>query len=328
MFKAHATVIAQPRPACYPLHMLVLLQLVSGTLLLYAGAECLVRGGAALALRIGVTPLVVGLTIVAFGTSSPELVVSFNAARHHDTAIVLGNVIGSNIANLALVLGLAALLRPLSVERQVIRREVPIMTALTILLGFFLWNGTLGRLEGALLVLILIFYTWFSIYLSRKEQVEAPKLATLSASAGTALVVVGALLLAPGATLFVTGAVSVATWFGLSPFVIGLTVVAIGTSLPEIATSLIAAAKGEGDLAVGNAVGSNVFNILFILGISALFFVIDGAEVHPIDWFMLLGVAVIMLPIMRTGFIISRLEGALLVTGYAVYIGWLVIRGG
>ncbi len=355
--------------------MLTAFQLLAGIALLYAGAEMLVRGGASLALRVGITPLVVGLTVISFGTSSPELVVSFKAAMDHDSAIALGNVIGSNIANIALVLGLAALIRPIRVERQVIRREVPIMLLASVILCVMLWNGRLGRLEGGLLFAALIAYTIFSIRLSRAElRLSTPTGGTASVRSGddtevvpplspahlhggtgsvpselghdqdrddtavvppvgnetppktyttpwsAALIILGLVLLLPGAHIFVLGAVTVAEWLGVSAFVIGLTVVAIGTSLPEVATSMVASFKGEGDMAVGNAIGSNIFNIFCILGLSALFFGVAGNGVAWIDLGVMLGVALISLPILRTGFVIDRWEGAALLVAYAGYL--------
>jgi cation:H+ antiporter len=309
--------------------MITVLYLVAGSLMLYGGAEFLVRGGAALALRMGVTPLLIGLTVVSFGTSSPELVVSFKAALEHDSAIALGNVIGSNIANIALVLGLSALVRPLRVKRQVVRRELPIMCGVSLLLCALLWNSRLGRWEGLLLTVGLIAYVGFSVRLARKDanqNADDMPVHRYRAPVSVGLVLLGLGLLAPGAQLFVTGAIHVATHFGLSPLVIGLTVVAVGTSLPEIATSVVAAAKGEGDLAIGNAVGSNIFNILFILGVASLCFGVEGAGMHWADLAVMLAFAFVALPIMHSGFIIQRWEGALLLVGYAGYITYLLQR--
>lgn len=295
--------------------------------MLYAGAEFLVRGAAALALRVGISALVVGLTVISFGTSAPELIVSFNAAMKYDSAIALGNVVGSNIANIALVLGLAAMIKPLRVELQVIRREVPFMLVVTLLLCAMLWNGELAQWEGGLLFSGIIVYTAFSVYWSRKAGRDDAAVRSLSKQRwwlGALSVLAGLLLLLPGAQLFVLGAVTVAERLGLSAFVIGLTVVAIGTSLPEIAASVVAAFRGEGDLAIGNAIGSNVFNILFILGLTALVFGIDAGGISMIDFAVMVGVAIISLPIMRTGFVISRWEGALLVLGYVAYMVYLL----
>ncbi len=304
--------------------MITAIQLLGGVLMLYIGAEFLVRGAAALALRVGISALVVGLTVISFGTSAPELVVSFDAAMKYDSAIALGNVVGSNIANIALVLGLAAIIKPLHVELQVIRREAPLMLVITLLLCAMLWNGELAQWEGGLLFAAIIAYAVFSVYWSRKtgrdDDASVRSLNKQRWWLSALSVVIGLVLLLPGAHLFLMGAVTVAERMGLSTFVIGLTVVAIGTSLPEIAASVVAAFRGEGDLAIGNAIGSNVFNILFILGITALVFGIDASGISMLDFAVMVGVAAISLPIMRTGFVISRWEGVLLVAGYAAYI--------
>lgn len=310
--------------------MVTAFHLLTGILLLYVGAETLVRGSASLALRMGISPLVVGLTIISFGTSAPELVVSFKAAMNHNSPIALGNVIGSNIANIALVLGLAALIRPIQVERQVVRREIPIMLLASIILCAMLWNGRLGRLEGLFLILVLIAYTAFSIRQSRNEQRHTgpqERRATRSARISAGMMVLGLALLVPGSHLFVRGAVSVAEWLSVSAFVIGLTVVAIGTSLPEIATSTVAALKKEGDMAVGNAVGSNIFNIFCILGLTALVFEVEGNGIAWLDLGVMLAVALVSLPIMRTGFRINRWEGAGLLAAYVLYLTHLLQRG-
>ena len=308
--------------------MITAIQLIGGVLMLYIGAEFLVRGAAALALRIGVSALVVGLTVVSFGTSSPELIVSFNAAMKYDSAIALGNVVGSNIANIALVLGLAAMIKPLRVELQVIRREVPLMLIVTLLLCAMLWNGELAQWEGGMLFAGIIVYAGFTVYWSRKtggaDDAAVRSLSKQRWWISALSVLAGLVVLLPGAQLFVLGAVTVAERMGLSTFVIGLTVVAIGTSLPEIAASVVAAFRGEGDLAIGNAIGSNVFNILFILGLTALVFGVDGSGISMIDFAVMVGLAVISLPIMRTGFVINRWEGALLVIGYVAYVVYLL----
>jgi cation:H+ antiporter len=306
-------------------------QIVFGLIGLYFGADWLVRGGAALALRLGVTPLVVGLTVISFGTSAPELIVNVNAALAHDSAIALGNVIGSNIANLALVLGFAALIRPLRVQQQVIRREVPVMLLATFMLCAMLWNARISRLEGTVLALSLVLYLLISIRQGRTTGADtiAPleDVNAVPRARAILLVVGGLALLLPGAHLFVLGAVTVAEFFQLSPLVIGLTVVAIGTSLPEIATSAVAAYKGEGDLAIGNAVGSNIFNIFCVLGLTSLIFAVSGEGVSWIDLGVMIGIALVSLPIMHTGFVISRTEGAFLLLGYGLYMVYLARTG-
>lgn len=312
------------------LHALLLIGI--GSILLYAGAEGLVRGSASLALRLGVTPLAVGLVVVAFGTSSPELVVSVKAALAGNSAISLGNIIGSNICNIALILGLASLVRPLRVQVQVVRREVPIMIGVTAILWLFLLDGTLSRLEGSILILGLLGYVLFSFISARREN------ARLQGSIGTeevpgmsrhlwldVLLVGGGLgVLVLGTDIFLGGALSLAGLLGLSQAVIGLSVVAVGTSLPELATSIVASIRGEGDIAVGNVVGSNVFNILAVLGIAALIMPLKATGFQVQDYLILLATSVAVLPLMRTDWRLDRWEGGLLLAVYLFYIWSLV----
>ncbi|WP_290650522.1 calcium/sodium antiporter [Aquisalimonas sp.] len=308
------------------------LQLVAGLTLLYFGAEWLVRGASALGLRLGLTPLVIGLTVVAFGTSAPELAVSLEAGLAGRGAIALGNVIGSNIANIALILGIAALVRPLSVQAQVIRIEVPLMIGASLLLCALLWNGVLGRVEGAGLVLALVTYVVYSVRAARAETnaIVTAEYADLVPAAVrplwhyALLAVVGLALLVTGANLLVDASVEIARHFGLREALIGLTIIAVGTSLPELATSAVASRRGEGDIAVGNVLGSNLFNILCVLGLAAFVVPLAVGDVSWVDLGVMVGFALVALPVLRSGFVISRIEGALLLTGYAVYLGWLV----
>ncbi|HEX2101894.1 MAG TPA: calcium/sodium antiporter, partial [Candidatus Synoicihabitans sp.] len=258
------------------------LLLISGLLILTGGAHALVKGGAGLALRFGLTPLVIGLTVMAYGTSSPEVVVSAQAALRERPAIAIGNVIGSNLCNLALILGVCALVRPLTAVAAVIRREVPILIGVTVVAALVLIDGRLQPWEGVALLVGLVAYTWTTVQGARREaggladqeyaQELGPK-PKLGLAIG--LTIGGLALLVLGSDLFVRGAITIAQSFGLSEIVIGLTVVAVGTSLPELATSLVAAIKGETDVAIGNVVGSNMFNILGILGLVA---VLGGGE--------------------------------------------------
>ncbi|GIV61422.1 MAG: sodium:calcium antiporter [Rhodothermaceae bacterium] len=305
---------------------MTVLLILSGLVLLVLGAEGLVRGSVGLALRLGLTPLVIGLTVVAFGTGSPELVVSLRAALDGESGLALGNVVGSNIANIALILGLSALIRPMNVQLQVIRREIPIMIGATLLLGQFLLNGHVGRLEGAMLVLGIIAYTGVTYRLARQETKETPFDEEMPATPAQpvwvslllAILGLGGLLL--GARLFVAGAVTLAETLGVSRAVIGLSVVAVGTSLPELATSVVAAIRREGDVAIGNVVGSNIFNILAILGVTALVQPIPALDLRPLDFGAMLLVSLIILPLMHSGFRLNRLEGGLLLIGYAAYL--------
>lgn len=309
------------------------LLMVAGLALLYAGAEALVRGSVSVALRFGISPLVIGLTVVAFGTSSPELAVSVKAALGGNGAISAGNVIGSNIANVALILGVAALIKPLQVNAQVIKVDIPIMICASIATVLMLSDGYIGRVKGAILVSGIFAYICLSIYLARREKnksVHSVFDASLPARLRAAwldplFIGAGFVVLVLGSELLVSGAVTLATEAGLSKAFAGLTIVAVGTSLPELATSVVAAAKNEGDIAVGNVVGSNIFNLLCILGVSALVHPIMATGIHVSDLLIMSGLAVLTLPVMRTGFRISRKEGCLLLAAYSGYIAYLLI---
>ncbi|MBF0278803.1 MAG: calcium/sodium antiporter [SAR324 cluster bacterium] len=306
--------------------------LIGGFFILVVGAEALVRGSSALALRLGVTPLLIGLTIVAFGTSSPELVVSIKASLGGNGAIALGNVIGSNIANIALILGITALISPITITTQVIRQEIPIMIIVSVLLWLLLWDGTLERWEGAILFCGILFYLGFSYFSARgennpdlaKEFAEGVPKVKGKAWVAVALVTVGLSMLIGGGKLFVDGAIALAEFFGISQAIIGLTIVAVGTSMPELATSVMAAIKKEGDLAVGNVVGSNIFNILGILGIAALVHPLLSQDFSSVDFGVMIATAVVLLPLAWTGMKLERWEGALLLAGYLLYLFYLI----
>jgi cation:H+ antiporter len=304
------------------------LLMFGGLVLLAAGAEGLVRGSSSLALRLGVTPLVVGLTVVAFGTGSPELFVSVDASYRGEGGIALGNVVGSNISNIALILGVSALARPMKVRSELIRREVPLMIAVTLLLCLLLWDGTLGRFDGLLLVAGAVAYTAFA-YLSARRDRSATVAAEFDAGIkelsrpawlDTTFVITGFAALLVGARLLLGGATVVAESFGVSRVVIGLTIVAVGTSLPELATSVVAAVRGEADVAFGNVIGSNILNVLLILGVAALIRPIEGQGLRPLDLCVMVGSAVLILPLMWRAWVLNRWEGALLLAGYVAYL--------
>jgi cation:H+ antiporter len=305
------------------------LYLAAGMALLFAGGEALVRGGASLALRLGLTPLVVGLTVVAFGTSAPELLVSIRASAAGSGDIALGNVVGSNIANIGLILGLSVLVSPLNVQAKLLRFEMPILVALTAVVTGMAWDGRIGFFEGLLLFLTLITYIFVAIRASRAEgraiQEEYADLEKPTGSLLTDLVLIGIGLavLVGGAELLVTGASSLARAAGVSEAVIGLTVVAVGTSLPELATSLVAAFRGKGDIALGNVIGSNIFNLASILGISSMLLPLTASGITMVD-FAVMGVFALALgPMMRTGHRLGRVDGACLLGGYLAYMAWL-----
>lgn len=311
-----------------------LLFLFLGLAVLTCGAELLVRGASRLAVGMGITPLVVGLTVVAYGTSAPELVVSVQSALAGQSDLALGNVVGSNIFNVLFILGLSALIVPLKVDQKLIRFDVPLMIGLSGLVLALGWNGRLGPLEGLVFLLGLLGYTAWAIIESQRESARVEReyaqefgnsqaKPTWSANALQAgLVLLGLVLLVLGARWFLFGAVEIARNLGVSELVIGLTIVAAGTSLPEVATSIVAAIRGERDIAVGNVVGSNIFNILGVLGLSALT-AKDGigvaATALAVDIPIMVGVAIACFPVFATGNVISRWNGAVFLGYYIAY---------
>jgi len=311
---------------------------VLGLLLLIGGAEILVRGASRLAAAIGISPLVVGLTVVAFGTSSPELMVGVQTALSGQSGLMIGNVVGSNIFNVLFILGISALITPLVVAQQLIRWDVPLMVGLSLLVLIFVQDAKLSWGECLLLALALVAYILFTVFQSRRENraVQAEYEEAFGVADPTArtwpvdlLLVAGGLgALALGSRWLVDGAVVFAESLGVSEMVIGLTIVAAGTSLPEVATSVIASIRGERDIAVGNVVGSNIFNILAVLGIGGLF-AKNGVAISEtaiaIDIPVMVAVAAICLPLFFTGSRISRWEGALLLGYYAAYTAYLIL---
>ena len=308
--------------------------IISGLVLLVLGAEGLVRGGTGLALRLGVTALVIGLTVVAWGTGSPEFVLSIEAARAGSSGLALGNVLGSNISNVALVLGLAAIVRPMSARSEIIRREVPVMIAVTLMLCALLLDGRLSRIEGLVMVIGAVIYTVSSYLVAKRGEgrvVDAEFDDALIEEPARPLWLDGVLLggglvaLLVGASLLLKGATFVATALGMSEVVIGLTVVAVGTSLPELATSVTAALRGEADVAFGNVIGSNIFNILAVLGVAALIHPFEVQGLRTLDLVALAGSAVLLLPLLWRGSVLNRWEGGVLVAGYVAYIYSLLV---
>lgn len=309
----------------------IILYLVGGLVMLFIGAEGLIRGSSNLAIKIGITPLIVGLTVVAFGTSAPELVVSLKAAIVGNSSISLGNVIGSNIANIALILGITSLIRPLYVHANIIMREIPIMIGISILLIILLLDGEVGFIDGLIFVLGIIVYTIVNIYMARKEkslevkqEFEEGLKSKLGVPVSIIFVVIGLGLLIVGANFFVQSAVAIAKLFNISDAIIGLTIVAIGTSLPELITSIVASYKKESDIAIGNVVGSNIFNILGILGITALIVPISSTGISNLDLIIMVLTAILLVPISKSGMRISRIEGLFLVAGYIAYTYYLI----
>ena len=321
--------------------MLTLGMFLAGLVALVAGAELLVRGASKLALSFGISPLVVGLTIVAFGTSAPEVAVSVGAVLGGRTDIAIGNVVGSNIFNVLFILGLSAIITPLVVNIQLIRQEVPIMVGASLLLLALTLDGGLSMLESALLFGLLLAYTVFLVRQSRAEtQAAQDEFAAEAKPAAPgawdsrlpvqlALIAAGLGLLVLGSQWLVDAAVVFAKALGVSDLVIGLTIVAAGTSMPEVATSIPAAIKGERDIAVGNVVGSNTFNILGCLGLSGLFTGSGGLVMSPallnFDIWVMIAVALACLPVFLTGREIARWEGAVFLGYYAAYVAYLIL---
>ncbi len=302
-------------------------QLLAGGVLLYGGGEVLVRSAAQLGLRFGMSPLVVGLTVVAFGTSSPELAVSIGAALAGKGDVAVGNVVGSNICNIALILGLCAVIRPISVHMQLLRFDVPVAIGVAVAVLVLLTDTLVGQIEGVALVAGLVLYVAVLLILARREpeSVTAEFAAEESDHARSLPLLAGGLaaglvLLVWGGDWFVAGAADLARGLGISEALIALTVVAIGTSTPELATSLIATLRRHGDMAVGNIVGSNIFNGLGILGAAAIVRPLSAPGILTSDLLTMLGVSLLLLPLAWTGRHIVRWEGALLLALYAAYI--------
>ena len=313
--------------------LLTALTLAVGLVLLVAGGELLVRGGSGLGRALGLSPLIVGLTIVAAATSAPELAVSLDATLSGAPGLAVGNVVGSNIVNILLVLGLAAVVLPVAVRSQLVRIDVPVMVAMSVLLLVLALDGSVGRLEGGLLVALLVVYVTWIVVVGRRAGVDDPSPQAAPPVAprplvDVVLVVVGVALLVLGARLLVAAATDVAAAFGVSDLVIGLTVVAVGTSLPELATSIIAALRGERELAIGNVVGSNIFNITAVMGLTAAI-APGGVPVQAaalrFDLPVMVAVAVALVPVVFTGFTIARWEAGVFLAYYVAYVAYLLL---
>lgn len=316
-----------------------LILFAAGFGLLVIGAEALVRGSAQLAVIIGISPIVIGLTVVALGTSAPEVAVTVQSALAGQSDLALGNVVGSNIANVLLVLGLSALAAPLIVAQRLVRLEVPLLIGVSALLLLLGVDGVIGRLDGALLTLSGIAYIMWTIRQSRAESRDIEEEYAKEYGAGQAplkrrwaiyvgLALVGLGLLALGARWLVNSAVAIAEALGVSELIIGLTIVAVGTSLPEAATSVVASLRGERDIAVDNVVGSNLLNLLWVLGLSSSI-ASNGINVAPaalnFDIPVMIAVAVACLPIFFRGYVIARWEGALFFGYYLAYTAYLIL---
>ncbi len=307
---------------------------------LIAGAEFLVRGGSRLAARLGVPPIVIGLTLVAVGTSTPELAVGIEAVRSGNGALAVGNITGSNTVNILLILGLSALLEPLALRLQTIRLELPAMVLTALLLMAMAWNGVLSRAEGAVMVGAGLLYTVLIIYASRKESRAAradftreyglpPNGSGRETMRNLGALMLGIIMTVVGADWFVDGAVGLARAMGVSDAFIGLTIVAVGTSAPELVTTIIGTLKHERDIAVGNLIGSSVYNILIILGITCLVpssGVAVDRKLILVDIPVMAAVALVCVPVFISGRRVTRVEGGLFVAAYLIYLGYLVLK--
>lgn len=338
---SHRRVATMPLDTGMPL-ALDIAQLVLGLGLLYFGAEWLVSGAAGLARSFGIRPLVIGLTVVAYGTSSPELVVGISAGLHGQGAIALGNVIGSNIANIGLILAVSALIRAPRVDRQIVVREIPVLIAATGLVVVVMLDGSLSTIEAAALLGCAAGYTGWMVVTSRRGSVAEAAAVESDATEAAGLdaerprsrrmlvvsTVVGLGTLIGGGHFLVEGAVGVARAAGMSDQLIGLTIVAVGTSLPELATSVIAALRGHGDIAVGNVVGSNIYNVLLILGGTGLAGKVElplsALTLEIIALFVMTGLAALAMATRRT---VGRVEALLLLCGYIAFLISLIVRG-
>lgn len=308
---------------------LTLVLFVAGLLILVGGAESLVRGSSALALRLGITPLVIGLTVVAFGTSSPELAVSIESALSGNSSIALGNVIGSNVANIGLILGITAMIRPMSVQPSLLKEQIPLMIVISFVIWYMASDMAITFWDGFILVAALIGFLVHS-YRSSKGKEDAEEelpcdVQTLKDKTWFCilLILIGLAGLIGGGMLFVRSAVEIAHIYNVDEAIIGLTIVAIGTSMPELATSVVAAVRKESDIAIGNIVGSNIFNILAILGIASLISPLSGTGFSTGDYLVMISFAVILLPMAWSGRTLSRPEGTVLLLGYLSYMAYI-----
>ncbi|MGB3492044.1 MAG: calcium/sodium antiporter [Elainellaceae cyanobacterium] len=321
-----------------------LVLLCLGLVLMVAGAEALVRGASNLAIALGISPLIIGLTVVAYGTSSPEMAVSLQSTFAGHEAISIGNVVGSNIFNVLFILGVSASITPLLVAQQLVKLDVPVMIGTSLLLLVLALDQEIGRLDGILLFSGAVAYTGFLFYQNSHEQkpetdslqpgcdddqTQSEPSAKASWTKNLVFIGLGIVLLTVGSRLLVQGAVAIAEWIGLSQLVIGLTLISLGTSLPEVATSVVASIKGERDIAVGNVIGSNIFNILAVLGVAGILSP-NGVDVSSaalnFDIPVMIVVAIACLPIFFTGNVITRWEGALFLGYYAAYTSYLILN--
>lgn len=304
-----------------------ILLIIAGIILLYLGAEFLVRGAGSLALRLGLPPVVAGLTVVGFATSTPELVASVRAAISNHGDIAVGNVIGANTFNLAVILGLAALVRPLKIGSQALRFQTPLMLAVALLPIWVLYDRVVTRVEGGILsVLVLIYATAMIRTVSRRigtpEATEGQPKTSKHSALDLVFIAVGAALITFGSRWLIDHSVIVATAYGISEATIGLIIVAVGTSMPELVASLVAAFRNQSDIALGNIIGSSIFNTLCILGVTGIIHPVYAPGISMLDVAVMITFAAALIPMFRSGGTLDRIEGGSLILGYAVYLYW------
>ena len=311
--------------------LMIAILIVGGLVLLFFGADWLVKGAVTMALHLGLSPLIVGLTVVALGTSLPEALVSVQASLDNQGGIALGNVIGSNILNIALILGLSALIQPLKVDSHLVKADVPLLVGASFLLMVLLEDFHISRMEGALLLLGIVFYVCGNIMTVKRTSPEEDKIEGMEISEDPSknflrdigFLILGLIALAFGSNFLVSGAVDLARIWGLSEALIGLTIVSIGTGTPELATALMAAYRKTADIAIGNAVGSNLFNIMFVVGLAGLVAPMDATGINSSDLYVMFGLTILLLPTVWTGLVLDRKEGFLFVAIYVAYIYYL-----
>jgi len=311
--------------------LLSLFYIVAALVLLYFGATWLVKGSSELAFKVGIPPMVTGLTVVGFGTSSPELVVSVNAALSGHGNIAIGNVIGGNLFNILIILGISAIISPLKIKLQLHKIDIPVLIAVTIGFMFMFADRHISRVEGVILVIAIVLYTLLNLFFARRAKntnknfkpENTPTIANTLWYWSVGMVVLGVCILVAGSELLIKGAVFVARELGVSETVIGLTIISVGTSIPELASSVVATLKKEYDIAVGNVIGSNIFNILWILGISSLISPLSAIAISNIDLYAMIGATLLLLPFLRSSYSLKRDEGIFMIILYLMYIYYL-----
>lgn len=307
--------------------LIEILKLIAGVVLLFFGADYFVRGSASLARKLGISSLVIGLTVVALGTSAPELLVSLKSAISGSPGLAVGNVVGSNILNIALVLGVCAMIVPLAVSLHVVKYDTPAMILISTVATFFLWDKGITRIEAIILLALFVSYLTTRGIMAYKESLEGKKVEIEEVEIEKNIVLIplyitgGLIGLLFGANFLVDSGTSIAEFFGVPKTIIGITIVALGTSLPELAASIMAAVKKETDMAIGNVVGSNVFNIGLVLGTAGTVSPFQVPELKSIDIGIMIFLSAILFPFLKTGFILNRIEGVIL---FMVYVGYMV----